>query len=218
MGHNTAVKEKGSVKAGKEKIKVELPPGVDEKSLIAAFADPKRLGILDLLSKKEMTISQLGEKLDCSPQNAYHHVKKLLDSGLVKLSRTEVDKNYVEKYYSTTVDLECVGCMLYEIKKKFEIPKEDLIKIKIALLGFAMAKIDKAIRLIEKSPACEECKVPWEFGVAINACTIPTIKFEEVLERYNETMETYLEELEKESQKDEEGPKHAFITVIVPTR
>ena len=218
MGHNTAVKEKGSVKAGKEKIKVELPPGVDEKSLIVAFADHKRLGILDLLSKKEMTISQLGEKLDCSPQNAYHHVKKLLDSGLVKLSRTEVDKNYVEKYYSTTVDLECVGCMLYEIKKKFEIPKEDLIKIKIALLGFAMAKIDKAIRLIEKSPAHEEYKVPWEFGVAINACTIPTSKFDEVLDRYNETMESYLEELEKESQKDEEGPKHAFITVMVPTR
>ena len=218
MGHNTAVKEKGSVKAGKEKIKVELPPGVDEKSLIVAFADHKRLGILDLLSKKEMTISQLGEKLDCSPQNAYHHVKKLLDSGLVKLSRTEVDKNYVEKYYSTTVDLECIGCMLHEIKKKFGVPKEDQLKIKIALLGFAMAKIDKAIRLIEKGAVSEKPEVCWEFGVAINACTIPTSRIEEVLERYNETMETYLEGLEKESEKDEEGLKHAFITLIVPTK
>jgi len=218
MGHNSAVKEECPIEAKKAKMKVELPPGVDVKDLIVVFADPKRLGILDLLSKKEMTVSQLGDKLDCSPQNVYHHVKKLLDSGLVKLSRTEFDKNYVEKYYATTVDLECVGCMLYEIKKKFEIPKEDQIKIKIALLGFAMAKIDKAIRIIEKSPAVEEYEVPWEFGVAITACTIPTSKFEEVLERYNETMESYLEDIEKESQKDEEGSKHAFITVIVPTK
>ncbi len=218
MGHNTAVKEAGSAESKKDKMKIELPPGVDVKDLIAAFTDPKRLGILDLLSKKEMTISQLGESLDCSPQNAYHHVKKLLDSGMVKLSRTKVDKNYVEKYYSTTVDLDCVGCMLHEIKKKFEIPKDDLIRLKIALLGFAMAKIDKAIRIIEKSPSYEEYKIPWEFGVAINACTIPTSKIEEVLERYNETMESYLEAIEKESQKDEEEPKHAFITVIVPTK
>ncbi len=218
MGQNSTVKEAGSVEHEKEKVKIELPPGADAKALITAFADHKRLGILDLLSKKEMTISQLGEQLDCSPQNAYHHVKKLLDSGLVKLSRTEVDKNYVEKYYSTTVDLECIGCMLHEIKRTVGVPKEDMFKIKIALLGFAMAKIDKAIRLIEKGAVSEKPEVQWEFGVAINACTIPTSKIEEVLDRYNETMETYLEGLEKESEKDEEGLKHAFITLIVPTK
>ncbi|MEX2739001.1 MAG: ArsR/SmtB family transcription factor [Candidatus Wukongarchaeota archaeon] len=214
---HSAVPCKEKEKICKEKVKIELPEGTDSKTLINAFADSKRLAILDLLSKKEMTVSQLGEKLDFSPQNAYHHIKKLVDSGIVKLDRVEVDKNYVEKYYSTTVDLECVGCMLHEIEEKFGVELEDKKKIKIALLGFALVKINKAINLIEKASRFGEIN-PCEFSVAISACTIPTSKLYEVLEKYNKTMETYLEELEKEGQKDEDSLKHAYITLIMPTK
>jgi len=123
-----------------DKMRIELPSGVNIKDIISTFADSKLLAILDLLSKKKMTISQLGENLGLSPQNAHHSVETLVDSGLVKLRQIEVDENQVEKYYSTTVDLDCLCFMLHELKKTIRVSSEDMSKIKIGILGFAMTK------------------------------------------------------------------------------
>lgn len=215
MVEKAATKETGS----KEPCKVELPSGVDAKDIITSFSDSKRLTILELLSEKEMTISQLGEELACSPQNAYHHVKKLLDSGLLKLNRVEVDKNYVEKYYTTAFDEDiCFGCMLNEIRKTVQVSPEDKGKIRIALLGSIMAKINKSIKNIEEQIEAGTVEVtddPSKYSVAVSSCVISSSKIDEFLEKFNEVLWPYLEELKKES-KDEEGPKHTFITVLMP--
>jgi len=129
-----------STKSCEDKMRIELPAGVNIKDIVSIFADSKLLSILDLLSKKKMTISQLGENLGLSPQNAHDSVEKLVDSGLVKLRRIEVDECQVEKYYSTSVDLDCLCFMLHELKKTIRVSTEDMSKIKVGILGFAISK------------------------------------------------------------------------------
>ena len=61
------------------------------------LADDTRRKIINLLKAKEMTVSQIADQLDKTPQNIYHHIRKLLDGELVEVAREERIENFVEK-------------------------------------------------------------------------------------------------------------------------
>ena len=69
------------------------------------LADETRRKILYLLRVKEMTVSQIAEDLDCTPQAIYHHIKKLLKGELVEVSREERLGHLIESYYRATAEM-----------------------------------------------------------------------------------------------------------------
>ena len=68
------------------------------------MADETRRKIVFLLRVKEMTVSQIAEELNVTPQAVYHHIKKLLGGGLVEVVREERLGHLIESYYRTTAE------------------------------------------------------------------------------------------------------------------
>lgn len=67
----------------------------------AAMADPTRAMILIELSRaKELTATQLAQRLDLTANNVYHHMRVLRRCGVVSPPRPVPGPSYVEKYYS----------------------------------------------------------------------------------------------------------------------
>jgi DNA-binding transcriptional ArsR family regulator len=68
------------------------------------LADETRRKILYLLRVKDMTVSQLASELDLTPQALYHHIKKLLEGGMVEVVREERVGHLIESYYRATAE------------------------------------------------------------------------------------------------------------------
>src|SRR4030043_1692587 len=68
------------------------------------LADETRRKMMFLLRVREMTVSQIAEKLGITPQAIYHHIKKLLNGGIVEVVREERLGHLIESYYMTTAE------------------------------------------------------------------------------------------------------------------
>lgn len=66
------------------------------------LTDPRRVTLLQLLMKRERTLTQLGDELDMHPAKVRYHLKLLEGDGLVTLVRTQEHGQYTEKYYRAT--------------------------------------------------------------------------------------------------------------------
>src|SRR5215467_6283421 len=78
---------------------------ISDPNAFELLADPTRRRIVNLLKARELTVSQIAEQLDKTPQNIYHHMRKLLDGELVEVSREARVENFVEKYYRATAEI-----------------------------------------------------------------------------------------------------------------
>ncbi|MBW3583733.1 MAG: ArsR family transcriptional regulator [Euryarchaeota archaeon] len=72
---------------------------VTDMAQVKAIVDPVRLTILELLAEEEMTSRQLSDELNISQQLTYHHLQKLIESGLVTITRTGKRGNLEIYYY-----------------------------------------------------------------------------------------------------------------------
>jgi len=72
---------------------------LDRLPVLKVLADPRRLDILRYLMRREMTLTQLGEKMGLHPAKVRYHLKRLEEENLVSLERTQISGGYVEKYY-----------------------------------------------------------------------------------------------------------------------
>lgn len=66
---------------------------------LRAIADMLRVRIVDLLQKKPMTVTQLGEELGLAPAKVHYHVRELEKVGLLHLAETREKGGILEKYY-----------------------------------------------------------------------------------------------------------------------
>lgn len=66
---------------------------------LKAFTDPLRVRILGVLARRVASNKQLAEVLEQPQPRVFHHLKTLLDLGLVRLVDTEIKGGNVEKYY-----------------------------------------------------------------------------------------------------------------------
>lgn len=88
------------------------------------FSDKTRLKILELLSEKELTNSQLARMLNLSKPTISHHLKLLLDAGIVKISRIEHEEHGIQmKFYEVNPNILSVAG-LKENKLTEQIAKE----------------------------------------------------------------------------------------------
>ncbi len=68
------------------------------------LADDTRRKMVFLLRVKEMTVSQIADELNVTPQAVYHHIKRLLKGEMVEVAREERIGHLIESYYRTTAE------------------------------------------------------------------------------------------------------------------
>jgi DNA-binding transcriptional ArsR family regulator len=69
------------------------------------MADKNRRKMVFLLRAKEMTVSQISQELNITPQTVYHHIKKLVKGGLVEVTREVRVDHLIESYYQATAEV-----------------------------------------------------------------------------------------------------------------
>jgi len=69
------------------------------------LADESRRKIIYLLRAKEMTVSQIADELNLTPQTVYHHIKKLVESDMVEVTREVRVDHLIESYYQATAEV-----------------------------------------------------------------------------------------------------------------
>jgi DNA-binding transcriptional ArsR family regulator len=69
------------------------------------LGDESRRKILFFLRAKEMTVSQIAQELNLTPQTVYFHIKKLLEGGMVEVAREVRVDHLIESYYQATAEV-----------------------------------------------------------------------------------------------------------------
>ncbi len=79
----------------------DLPDTYELETLeqLRAIADELRTRIVEALSHRAMTVTQLGEMLGQAPAKIHYHVRELERVGLVRLVATREKSGILEKYY-----------------------------------------------------------------------------------------------------------------------
>ena len=81
---------------------------------IKIFTDPKafelaadgtRRRIIHLLRAREHSVSQIAEELGMTPQAIYHHVRKMLDTGLIEVAKEVRVDHFIETYYQAAAEI-----------------------------------------------------------------------------------------------------------------
>jgi DNA-binding transcriptional regulator GbsR (MarR family) len=76
--------------------------------------------ITRLLAEREMTIQEIAAEIGVSVPTAHEHVTRLKKAGIIKLTRTEVKRGVVKKYYRTTSNV-FFTCITFKKTKKKDI-------------------------------------------------------------------------------------------------
>lgn len=66
--------------------------------------DETRRQIVFMLRDEALTVKDIARRLGHTPQNIYHHMNKLQDTGIVRLSYERRDGHIIESFYSTSAD------------------------------------------------------------------------------------------------------------------
>jgi len=78
---------------------------VRDPNAFELMADDTRRRVIYLLRAKEMTVSQIASELQKTPQGIYHHIRKLLDAGLVEVAKEERVDHFIETYYRASAEV-----------------------------------------------------------------------------------------------------------------
>ncbi|NIN67243.1 MAG: helix-turn-helix domain-containing protein [Anaerolineae bacterium] len=103
------------------------------------LADDTRRRVVFLLRVKERTVSQIAEELGKTPQVIYHHIRKLLDAGMVEVAKEERVDHFIETYYQATAEVfhcTCGGVSGQEDSRKYAVEHEKEALQALPKLGF----------------------------------------------------------------------------------
>ena len=84
---------------------------VSTPAQLRAMADPLRGTLLDLLLERAATVSELAAAVGRPKSTVAHHVKVLVDAGLLRVVRTRRVRAIDERYYGRTARLFRVGAI-----------------------------------------------------------------------------------------------------------
>ena len=82
---------------------------VSQPAELRALAHPIRSIVLDLLLERAATVSELAEAVGRPKSTVAHHVKVLLDVGMLRVVRTRRVRAIEERYYGRTARLFFIG-------------------------------------------------------------------------------------------------------------
>lgn len=131
---------------------------ISDPDAFKLFADETRRKIVFLLRAKEMTVSQIAQELEITPQTGYHHIKKLVDGGMVEVSREVRVDHLIESYYRATAEV--FNFTIGKTSKGAGALKEQMEAALGTLkrIGFKLQYDDKTVtRLVELKKEMNEC-------------------------------------------------------------
>jgi DNA-binding transcriptional ArsR family regulator len=76
----------------------------DQKAFEIA-ADKTRRRIIHLLRARVLAVSQIADELDMTPQAIYHHIRKMLEVGLIEVAKEERIDHFIETYYQASAEI-----------------------------------------------------------------------------------------------------------------
>lgn len=76
----------------------------DQKSFEIA-ADKTRRRMIHLLRARVLSVSQIADELDMTPQAIYHHIRKMLEVGLIEVAKEERVEHFIETYYQASAEI-----------------------------------------------------------------------------------------------------------------
>lgn len=83
--------------------------GLTRPSQVKAIGHPLRTAILGLLHERAATVTELAEALERPKSTVAHHVKVLVEAGLVRVVRTRRVRAIDERFYGRTARMFYVG-------------------------------------------------------------------------------------------------------------
>jgi len=104
--------------------------------------DNTRLKILEILTKP-MTTTEIARKINLSKSTVSHHLKILLDLRLVKVERIELEKNFIKKYYVSTLNMP--NHLFPDIFKGVKLSDREFLRA--LLRSFALLNLENGIFL-----------------------------------------------------------------------
>jgi len=131
---------------------------ISDPEAFKLFADETRRKIVFLLRAKEMTVSQIAQELEITPQTGYHHIKKLVEGGMVEVSREVRVDHLIESYYRATAEV--FNFTIGKAAKSKDVYKEQTDTALNALkrIGFKLQYDDKAVsKLVELKEEMNDC-------------------------------------------------------------
>jgi DNA-binding transcriptional ArsR family regulator len=133
---------------------------ISDPEAFKIFADETRRRIVFLLRAKEMTVGQIAEELNLTPQAVYHHINKLVQGGMVEVVREVRVAHLIESYYRATA--ETFNLVMGKTSRSADFIKDQTVTALNALnkLGFKIEfseeTIAKLVDLqIEQSKCCD---------------------------------------------------------------
>lgn len=66
--------------------------------------DETRRRIVFMLRDESLSVKEIAQRLDLTPQNIYHHVNRLQDAEIIELNYEQRNGHLVESYYSVPAD------------------------------------------------------------------------------------------------------------------
>lgn len=75
-----------------------------DQQAFTLLEDRTRRRMLLLLRESELSAKEIAERLVMTPQNVYHHLKKLVEAGLVVETAERRSGHLIESFYTATAD------------------------------------------------------------------------------------------------------------------
>jgi len=108
------------------------------------IGDKTRRRIIYILRARELSVSQIAEQLQVTPQAIYHHIRKLLDTGMVEVAKEERIGHFIETYYRATAEVFDFHYGECDTQKSGEAETKEAIRA-LERVGFVLRADDDAI-------------------------------------------------------------------------
>ncbi len=176
---------------------------ISDPEAFKILADETRRKMVFLLRAKEMTVSQIADQLDLTPQTVYHHIKRLVEAEMVEVTREVRVDHLIESYYMATAEV------FHLTVGKTSGGKETLSEFLTASLealkklGFNLAYTDKDVaQLVELTMERDACCNAKEYEEAIAKLGDLDLLTKEDVQEYAATLSMSDKELEEQDEID----------------
>jgi DNA-binding transcriptional ArsR family regulator len=171
---------------------------ISDPEAFKILADDSRRKIVFLLRAKEMTVSQIADELNLTPQTVYHHIKKLVDADMVEVTREVRVDHLIESYYMATAEIFEITVGKASGSKEKQTENIASILASLKKLGFKLKYDEKDIsRLSELAMEREECCSAKEYEEAVSQLKDADFFVKQGVQEYAGLLSMTDEQLEK---------------------
>ena len=147
-----------------------------------------------------MTVSQIADELNLAPQNLYHHIKKMLEAGLVEVTREVRVGSLIESYYRATAEVFQITVGQTSGSKELQTANIAAILESLKKIGFNITYNEKDIaKLSELAMELDNHPLPKEYDAAISNLKDIDLLVKQGLQEYTVILSMSDEQLKRQN-------------------